>query len=140
MAVNLHLQKENAMPKQKITPSQVEKEFHTGNRKRRQLKGETQKFMEANKGHLVIVADPKTDVIACSYGEIFTAVNFRSQETGKKSQVVAGLIRDIQSQGVKVDKSIDQFLLAIDGMLYNIGIKIRESRDASRKTLKALGK
>ena len=128
------------MPKKKITAPESEQDFHTGNRKRRELSSKTQKFLEANKNQIVIVADPKTDVISCAYGEVFTAVRLTDPDTGKKSMSVAGLIRDIQSEGAKVDRSIDQFLLALDAMLYSIGIKIRENRDAGRKALKELGK
>ena len=124
------------MPK-KITAKKVETEFHAGNRTRRKLKVATTDFMEKNNDNIVIVADVKTDVIAVGYKGVFSAMNFRAEGTGKKLHVIANFIEDLKKGGAKTDRSIDQFLLAIDAGLFQIGVKLREEAEAKKKILKA---
>lgn len=79
-------------------------------------------FMHQNPDLLVIVCDPKTDVIMTGYRNFATAAAI--VPNGKDR---AKVVKSVLSMS-RLDKSVDRFLLQIDGAVFNIAKATRDKR------------
>lgn len=68
-------------------------------------------FTHRHKDLLIIIADPKTDEIYCSYGD----KNVRGQ-IGEKGNIKVGVVRDILKKG-RFQTKIDAFMIELAGAL-----------------------
>lgn len=84
-------------------------------------------FVDDNPEALVLIADPKTDLIFMSYQGITAPIRIVNRD-GSRNYIVRNALRHQMGQ---VD--IDRFLLAVDGGLYNIA-KVLHSKQ--RETIK----
>ena len=96
------------------------------NKKRREFSARVMEFQQTqDKNALMIVVDPETDVMVVSYKDYFVSATMRSQATGKHLNILKGIFDK------KSNKLMDQFLLFLDGALFNIADQIskREKND-----------
>lgn len=101
----------------------LSKIFHSSNRKRREFAAAAANFGEAYPGAFVLIADPDTDVIIMQYRGIQVPVRYVHPVTGKRMNIVRNAL-----MYRKVQKSIDQFLLAVDSGLFNIAKAVYNKR------------
>lgn len=104
--------------------SKFKKLFWSQDRKRREFSVQAANFALENRHALIIIADPDSDVIVISQNGNVVAHRFRN-ESGKRMHIVSNAIHYLNK---KTDKSIDQFLLAVDSGLYNLAKKRYDMR------------
>lgn len=114
--------------------SKLSKLFWSADRKRREFAILAANFAIDNKQALVIIADPVTDVILISHGGEIVPTRFTKPETGANMHIVQNVLH---YQNKKTDKSIDQFLLAVDSALFNLA-KARYTKRKNGMVGKAL--
>lgn len=96
--------------------SKLKELIFRSDRKRREFVVKATNFTHENKDALVIICDPQTDVMVVAQGSSIVASRFKTAE-GKRMHIVADALHYLNS---KTDKSIDQFLLAVDSALFNL--------------------
>jgi len=82
-------------------------------------------FMHDNPELLVIVCDPKTDVIMTGYRNFATAGAIQPDIVNGKWR--SKVVKEVLSMS-RIDKAIDRFLLQIDGAVFNIAKAVRDKR------------
>ncbi len=109
-------------------PSKLKEFILRADKKRREFAVLASNFALENKNALVIIADPDTDVILISHGGVQVPVRFVEPGTGKRMHIVANALHYLNR---KTDKSLDQFLLAVDSGLYNLAAARYHKRRSS---------
>ncbi|MDE1944822.1 MAG: hypothetical protein KGI03_00920 [Patescibacteria group bacterium] len=78
------------------------------------LAGKARAFAEENPGTLIILGDPKSDVMLMTYRGVVAPIRILNKD-GSRNYIVRNALRHEKS-----DADIDRFLLAVDGGLYAI--------------------
>jgi len=104
------------------------------------------KFMSANKGFLIIVADPETDRIFVGHKGRFANARIRSAR-GRATHVVRDVLKKSQFNRTAVDSFIiavadslkvslpdgNQFYQMLDGLIFNVAKSLREAKKAKKQ-------
>lgn len=92
-----------------------------------------QEFAHKYKDSFVMLADPDTDVILMAYQNILVPMRYTNPKDGSRMRIVANALS--YSQGAEGERSVDQYLLAVDSGIVAIANELYNRR---RKSL--LGK
>lgn len=113
----------------------------------KRLGKEIPKFMHENKDLLLIICDPKTDTIFMGYKDQMISGKIKSP-TGKNLKVIQGVLREslfedradmflsglVEVMRLPVRKG-NQFLMFLDGALFNIAKALRKSKKRSSASM-----